>query len=476
MHSRFIFLVARLLPNVFGVLTTALLTRLLPPAEYGTYALGLSAIAFLTIGLFDWLGLSLLRLVATTKQPDLFLGTMLTCFGVLSVLCAGIILGVVVWTDVEAYAALAAACWVATVSTAWVELKLRLQMAELRDSTYFRTSVIRGLISTISVCMAAYLWRNGSIIVLTLGVSVFLAGLIAREPRLSFFRSRLDWAACRTLLHFGIPLALSSGLAVIQASIDRFLLQDLVGASAVGMFTAAMLMAQTPLLALAGGIGPSAYAMAVDALERGSVEAARVKLSQNFVILLGILLPGAVGIIAVSRNLAHLLLGSPYWEIAILLTPIMAVEAVLMGIRSFYVDVAFQLARRTSRLAWTTLATIAVNIALDLWLIPLHHELGAAISSFMATSIGILIAAIASINVFRLPIPIADTLKVLASTALMFLVLYGTRDFSGNLALFAQITAGFCTYVCGLAALNVLGVRGWLNQRLLRRAARDVAP
>src|SRR5579859_5848470 len=58
--SRIIFLLARLVPNLLGVVTAAVLTRLLEPAEYGLYALGLSIIFFLTIGVFEWLGLSML--------------------------------------------------------------------------------------------------------------------------------------------------------------------------------------------------------------------------------------------------------------------------------------------------------------------------------------------------------------------------------------------------------------------------------
>lgn len=99
------FLLARLIPSLLGLVTTAVLTRLLEPAEYGLYALGLSIIFFLTIGVFEWLGLSLLRVARTAEQPDLFFGTVLTCFRTLAVACtlaATLVLGSSVgWADTQ---------------------------------------------------------------------------------------------------------------------------------------------------------------------------------------------------------------------------------------------------------------------------------------------------------------------------------------------------------------------------------------
>ena len=80
LRGSIIFLLARLVPSLFGLVTAAVLTRLLEPAVYGLYALGLSITFFLALGVFDWLGLSLLRMAPAIKQPDVFFGTVLACF------------------------------------------------------------------------------------------------------------------------------------------------------------------------------------------------------------------------------------------------------------------------------------------------------------------------------------------------------------------------------------------------------------
>jgi O-antigen/teichoic acid export membrane protein len=467
-RSRIVFLLARLVPNLLGVVTAAVLTRLLKPGEYGLYALALSIISFLTIGVFEWLALSLLRMAPTAEQPSLFFGTVLTCFWTLCGLSISVTALVLVLAGLQNYAFLSTACLVATFAAAWFELKQRLQLAELRETDYFWASTGRGALTITFVCAASYFYGTASVIILVLATSFFAASFIRREPRLNFRNVQFDISASLPLLRFGLPLSISIGLGSMLGSVDKWLLQGLSGPQAVGLFSAAAIVAQTPLMALAGGIGPLAYSMAVQALEFRSLEEARAQLAQNFTILLGIAAPSAAGIIALSDNLAHLMVGAAYWQSVIHLTPWLSAAAMLATVRMYYVDIAFQLAHRTSRLIWTNLITAVANIALDIWLIPKLAELGAAISSFSVSCISLTVAAIASIGVFRLPIPLVDTAKVMLSTGIMFLLLQEFAGFSGILALAFQVGAGFLIYVSGLVAFNVLGVRGRLIQHLSR--------
>jgi O-antigen/teichoic acid export membrane protein len=459
LHSRVIFLIARLTPSVLGVVITAVLTRVLDPVDYGLYALGLSITFFVTIGGFEWLGLSVLRMASTAKKPELFFGTVMTCFSAIAGLCAVAAGLALVFGGLEGYATLTAASLVATFASAWVELKQRLQMAELRQLDFFKTSVGRGIVTVIFVCGSAYIYRSAAAVLLALGVGTLLVGVATREQRLNFIGNRFDPTVFRTLLRFGLPLAISVGLGTILMSVDKWMLQGLLGPRAVGMFTAATLVTQMPLLALAGGIGPWAYSLAVQALEFASAEQASAQLEQNFIVLFGIVLPGAVGVTAVSSNLAHLMVGEHYWESAVLLAPWLSASAVIISTRAFYVDIAFQLGHRTSPLIWTTLLAVVVNVAMDFWLIPTMGQLGAAIGSFTAVIAGFVVAAIASRSVFRLPLPLAGTVKIVASTGLMYLMLHQLRGYTGVVALAWQIGAGVFVYGVGLVLFNVLGLR-----------------
>jgi O-antigen/teichoic acid export membrane protein len=470
---RLMFLGARLIPNFLGMGTIAILTRLLDPPEYGIYALGVSITFFVTLSVFEWLGLSVLRMMPAAKDADLLLGTILTCFYGLCGLCAAAGTLAILLLGHQIDAGLTIACTAAVFASAWFELKQRLQLAELRDVEYLWMSAARGLITMAVVCATAYLFRNPALIMVGLALSIVIASSIVKERRLTIRNWRFDWTMCGALFRFGFPLSISVGLATILMSVDKWMLQALSGPQAVGLFTAATFVGQMPISALAAGIGSSAYSMVVRAVEFHSPESARAQLAENFIVLIGSIVPGAAGIIALSHNLTHLMVGAAYWQSAIDLVPWLSAAAIFYSVRAFYVDTAFQLAHHNSPLIWTMLGTVAVNVVLDFQLIPVFGELGAAIGSCIALFVGLVVGAVASRRVFRLPVPLADTAKVLASTAIMFSVLRELSGYSGAMALAGQIIMGLLIYAAGIIALNVLGVRDWLGGRFARAITRS---
>ena len=61
-RSSALYVAAKLLPGGLGMLTTAVLTRLLPPESYGRYGVALIIMSFGASLGFEWLGLAYLRL------------------------------------------------------------------------------------------------------------------------------------------------------------------------------------------------------------------------------------------------------------------------------------------------------------------------------------------------------------------------------------------------------------------------------
>jgi O-antigen/teichoic acid export membrane protein len=460
-----VFFAARFLPSLLAMVTTALLTRLLEPAAYGMYALGLSIIFLITIGAFEWLGLSVMRMATTAKQQELFFGTVVGCFYALSGISAVAAAGVALFSRSTGMLAFTAACLFAGLTSAWIELKQRLQMAELNRGAYFWTSVGRGLASIVLIIATACFYKTAPPLLAATGLSALLASLLYREPRLSLLNYRFDMKVLRSLLRFGLPLSISVGLATILVSVDKWMLQGLSGPQSVGLFAASALIAQVPIVTLANCIGPYSYSKAVEAVEFRSAEAASAQLQRNFVFLLGLVLPGAAGIVALSENLAHVIVGPDYSDAVIRLAPWLAGTGVLSSMRGFYVDTAFQLAHRVSALTWINLIAIAVNLILDFWLIPTAGELGAAISSFLAILVSLVVASVWSRRIFRLSIPYAGAAKIVASTALMFLILRSLTGFFGVPALAGQLAIGLAVYLAAVIAFNVLGVRHHLLER-----------
>jgi O-antigen/teichoic acid export membrane protein len=473
LRGRVIFFLAKLMPGLLGLGTTAMLTRWVGPTEYGVYAFGLSIILFTVGAGFGWLNLSLQRFRPSFSAPERLFGTLIVVF---CVLCAGIaaVTGVgALLTDSRRYAPFIAVCLFSIFATAWFELKLRVQLAELQAGPYFWTNVVRSTLILLLTFAAAYTHQNPSVMILAIGVSTLIAASLFRIEHLDIFNWRFDREIGRALFQFGLPVFVGFGVANILMAIDRWMLQLLSGSQAVGLFSAASFVTQVPVALLAGGIGPSAYALAVRAYEFSDPATVKAQLEENLVILLGVVLPAAVGIAALSYNLAYVTVGERFAPAVIELAPFLCVASTLWAVRANYVDSAFHIARNTRPLITIMSVTLAANVAIDFWLIPWKGELGAAIGSCVALAAGFVVAVIASRRVYKLPLPFKETAKVAAATAIMYAALQMVSDSRGVGALLAQITIGSLVYLAAIAAMDVLHARrvlvrqltGWLAQR-----------
>jgi len=462
LRGRLIFFLSKLMPGILGLGTTALLTRWVDPTEYGVYAFGLSIIVFTVAAEFGWLNLSLVRFRPSFAEPEFLFGTLIVVFCGLCALSAVVAVVGALFANSWHYVPFLAVCLFSTFATAWFELKQRVQLAELQEMPYFWTNVVRGTLILVLTFAAAYTRQDVTIMIFALGVSTLIAACLFRIKHLNIFNWRFDREIGRMVFQFGVPLFAGVGVANILFSIDRWMLLLLSSTKAVGLFTAATLVAQVPISFLAGGIGPSANAMAVRALEFTDDETVKAQLEENLVILLGIVLPAALGITALSRNLAYVMVGKSFAPTVIELAPWLSVASAIWTVRAYYFDSAFHLARNTRPLVMVMSVTLAANVALDFWLIPWKGELGAAIGSCAALSAGFVVAVIASRKVYKLPLPMKEIAKVAAGAAIMYLALQPVAGFRGAGALLLQLTIGSLVYLIAIVELDVLRSRQWL--------------
>jgi O-antigen/teichoic acid export membrane protein len=466
LRGRVIFFLAKLMLGLLGLGTTAMLTRWVGPTEYGAYAFGLSIILFTVGAGFGWLNLSLQRFRPGFREPEFLFGTLIVVFCALCCAIAAVAgLGIML-TNSWRYAPFLAACLFAIFAAAWFELKQRVQLAELQAAPYFWTNVVRGTLILLLTFAAAYTQQSVTTMILATGVSTLIAASLFRTAHLDIFNWRFDREIGHMLFQFGLPVFVGFGVANVLISIDRWMLQLLSGSKAVGLFTAASFVAQVPIALLASGIGPSANALAVRAYEFTDGTTVKAQLEENLVSLLGIVLPAAVGITALSRNLAFVLVGENFAPAVIELAPWLCVASTLWAVRANYFDSAFHLARNTRPLIMIMSVTLAANAAVDFWLIPWQAELGAAIGSCIALGVGFAVAVIASRRVYKLPFPFKETAKVVVASALMYFVLQTVADSRGVGALFVQLTIGSLVYLTSIVALDVLQSRQWLVRQV----------
>lgn len=461
-HS-FLYIAAKLLPGGLGLLTTALLTRCLPPEQYGAYGVALVIMSFGSMVAFEWLGLAYLRLSPARTDQAGAIGTFTALFA--AMLSGAALLGVAAMALVPpGRQAIIAAGLMMMASYAWFEFRARFHIAGLAPLAYLRMNLARAGFILAAAGAAAWLtrdpvWTACATAAATLAGS-FTGGGSARG-------SGFDRGLAVQALRFGLPLAASLVLNSIMGSATRGLVGALGGIEALGLYTAAFVLVQNTLVVLSSGLASAGFSLAVHALEAGNPEAARRQLASNGALLLAVLAPAALGMALTADALAATMVGAGFRGAVASLTPLMAAGAFMGGVRSHYLDHAFQLGNRMSGQIWVTACAAIVTLGLDLLLIPRMGPLGAAIAVTTGAAVALVHAAIAGRAAFAIPLPVAQAVRVAGASAVMAACVLAVPG-AGPASLAAKIGTGVLAYGVAAIAFDVIGLRAACLGRLRR--------
>ena len=261
----------------------------------------------------------------------------------------------------------------------------------------------------------------------------------------------LEPAFVRRLLAAGLPLALAFTITTIYAQLDIVLLQLFKNFQVVGWYSAANkyidAVAWVPQSAM-GAVFPALSLLAAG--DRRRLVFAYQK-SYKMLAILG--LPLAVGVGVTADSIVHITRG---FEQSIPALRILAPSVALIFVNNAFI---YTLTAINRQLDFTRLAlfSLAVNVALNLILIPPFGYLGAAAASTI-TEVALfgggwwlLRRHLASLSV------VGSIAPVLASAAIMGIVVYSFRSWP----LLVVIVVGAAVYLVGLVGLRALTPEEW---------------
>jgi O-antigen/teichoic acid export membrane protein len=262
---------------------------------------------------------------------------------------------------------------------------------------------------------------------------------------------RLEPAFLRRVLTAGLPLALAFTITTVYAQLDIVLLQLFKNFQVVGWYSAANkyidAVAWIPQSAM-GAVFPALSLLAAG--DRGRLLFAYEK-SYKMLAVLG--LPLAVGIGVTADSIVHVTRG---FEQSIPALRILAPSVVLLFVNNAFI---YTLTAINRQLDFTRLAlfSLAVNVILNLALIPPFGYLGAAAAStiteiaLFAGGWWLLRRHLVALSVF------GSVARVLASAAAMGIVVYLIRGWP----LVLVIIAGAAVYLAALVLTRSLNSEEW---------------
>lgn len=470
-HSA-IYLLAKIAPAIASFFTLAVYTRWMSSEDYGLF----SILLVIALGggnfLFGWLYVGIMRhwdlphINTAVVQKTIVVAVLaITCL----VACIALVVGW--WLDQ----------WLLALSfvglffcTAFYEAAQRIHSMTQQVVTYAWVEIGRTIVTAlvgIGLVVAGFQWQGAWLgVVLGVLVALVFSGALFRYFLINPLPIEIDFL--KQLLRYGLPLSLSLVfLEVIHIS-DRILLGQLSGLSEAGYYTVAFNVPHQIIMMLTSSLNLAVYPLIIRALETQGEEAAKQKLQQYFLVLMGVSLPAMVGLVGISSDFIPLLIGAEFVPTSLALLPWVGIAVVMNCSYLFYVSLAFQLVKKTSIAAKIVTVAALLNVGLNILLIPSYGAYGAVGASILSYGICLVGGFWASRSQLALPLPLYPLGQIILATTFMFMVMQLASMEVGLWNGLAKIAIGILSYSLAIWLFNIGDIRFYIRQVLQQHQSR----
>lgn len=406
LRSTLIYAPAILFTRLSALLLLVIATRLINQTEYGLLALVVTVGELTDSAVTNWLRIALLRLggKGEISRGSLLLAarvlTVTTLIGfVVSVAASGLVVP-------ERWAEFAIAVCTYLVVGAVSRFALTVLQMQQRHGAYSLLEFVRAALQ-LALPVAAVALAPHSFLVVSLASSAatLLAGLVGLRLALPRTVSGPARFTHGELFALGIPLITLAIVGFGLNSAERVLLKIYYDAGAVAVFAATYALARQPIDTIANAINMGGFPEMVSRFDREGPSAAAAFLSHQMALLARLSFPVAALLVALSTDIADLLLPGDYQGPVGQLFPLIAIAVMAANFSTF----VFQNVVHAHKRPWLLIAIGApgsiVTVVLSFLVIPPLAEVGAA----LALAGGTVTSLVAAIIVSRMltPIPIA---------------------------------------------------------------------
>ncbi len=462
------YLFGRALPALIGLGGVALYTRLLDPASVGAYALLLSISLLASAVGFSWLRVAALRLAAASADESnhTLVATVAVSFLATAVIVGGIeacalhvIKPGLAWSSLLLAVAAAAA-------SAWYELNGTMLQARLSVVAWGMLNFSRSIGALLfSLALIAVGWKTDALLAgFVLGNCTTIAFMRIWQPGL---RGRFDRALFRRLFAFGWPSSVTAAFMQLSPTVQRFILDFVAGSGAVGLYSVAQDFTSQTVLIFIGSISLAGIPLAYKAKDQGGPQALRAQLLENAGLIFAIGLPSAVGLAVLAGPIAHVFFGARFRAGADVIMALIAMSALIGGLRTYYFDQAFELALKTRPQAPIAALGTGSVIVLSLILVPRFGAVGAAMSSLGGSALWLAMSIVWGRRVLAVPIPARSWIKTVVAVAGMVLAIECVPSRDEILGLLLAVVFGTVVYV----SLSIVTRLDFVRSRFTRRFA-----
>lgn len=474
----------RLFDRSIGVISTAVLARLLLPADFGLVAMAMSVIAIIELASTFSFEMALIQKSDPSREHFDTAWTL----NILVAAAGALLTAVLAWPAAAFYGDPRLVPVMLAIGAAWLvagfenigTVNFRRQMD---FSAEFRLMATKRVVSFAVTMMAALLLRSyWALVIGTMAhriVGVLLS--YAMQP----FRPRLGLRHARELFSFSGWLIASNVAGAVIGKVPHFAVGRLFGAQALGAYTVGAEIAHLAYTELVAPINRATFP-GYSRLKDDRDAFRRTCLDATSAILL-IVLPVSAGIAVLAAPFVRLLLG-PQWSDAVPVVQVLALAGVVSAVTSNNVAAYLALGRPhlTTLVLVARMLFLAVTMA---WLAKGHGLLGVAFAELAAAVASLLVSLPVLLRTLQVtpgeyvralwrPL-LASATMVMAVLAVVRVLPPAADGMNSLVMLLAGTVTGAGAYLAAVGALWWLSgrpesverlvwlqLRGWLDRRL----------
>lgn len=457
-----IYFIVRIGNGVFTIAALTVFTRILSPEEYGFYAL---AMAVATIGsgvLFQWLNFAISRFYPLhLDDPDKVMDVVSYGFWVTTAVATLIFVVLIpfLWilgTNMVLYILI----FIIIILMGIYSLALQIANSESNPILYGQLSWAKGGVFLLAGWIFIHygLGEIGALLGYFTGLVLAVVGITSIDF-LRIKRNITDKKLRVNMFRYGLPLVFNT-LAIAAVDVaDRFMIGNLLGVAQVAPYAVAYDIVQLSLGPTMNVLFIAAFPLIVKAFDLAQNEDVNNRLHDLGRNLLGIGLPVATTVGFFAGDIAEIILGNEFRQDAIIIIPWLAAAIFVGAFKSFYLDVVFQLSNSTKCQGYIALFMVAINIILNLILLPIYGVIAAAWSTLAAFIFGALLSWVLGRSLFNLPSLSKDLLQSGSATVTMVILLYLLPTSSGSIWIALNIFVAVLAYIVLAWALDIAGFR-----------------
>ena len=465
-HHSVLYFAVRVGNGVFAIATLAVFTRLLTPEEYGMYALCMAVATFASGVFFQWLNVAISRFYPHhLDEPSKVMCVISYGFWIVTALAALIFIGFFPFLGVFGVEAITGfALLLITIALGRHTLALQVANAESRPKRYGLLSWAKGGGALLAGCIFIHYGggERGALLGFWTGLVLALIAF-APNPLLRLKFDSVDKRLAENMFRYGLPLALNNlAIAAVDVS-DRFMIGILLGVVQVAPYAVAYDLAQQTVGPMMNVLFLAAFPLIVQAFDSAQDEITRNRLHSLGCNLIAVGLPVAAGVSFFAYDISEIVFGNNFRQDATTVMPLLAAAIFIGAFKSYYLDVVFQLHNATKHQGYIAILMAAVNIILNLLLLPGYGIVAAAWATLAAFTVGALTSWVWGRSFYRLLSLGKDLWGSAVATATMLVVLYLLPSSSGIVWLSVKISVGIAIYAVIAWALDVAGFRRLLK-------------